>query len=430
MIDEDHLRERVRSALLAEVPAPRPGFEARVISALEKPPPRRRYRQDRWLRRPPFVTTAAAIVLAAALVTVMLAWPRTATGPAPAHTAGPVQVEANARIPASSTRDNPRLQFFTPDTGWVILTRGETNYVYKTADGGATWAGPELTVPAAGGQTTFATRFFDRQRGITVAYTKGTEIWRTEDGGKKWFPVPLLLGGALVSSFDFINTKEGWLLYQTDPQQPPPSSGNYQAGGYYITHTVDAGDHWTTTKAALEAMGSLRFLNPSRGFLAGTYAAAPLQRTRDGGATWQRVDLTLPEGASSASSMRLRPPGFFNSHDGVMVLTAGDHAYTYTTTDGGETWSPPKRLPGGDSINSVPAMSFANPDSWWFASDRTMWTSGDGGKTWRMAPTLLPGMVSEIDAVDYSRAWILSGGLIYRTTDGGASWLLVTAPLK
>jgi photosystem II stability/assembly factor-like uncharacterized protein len=272
-------------------------------------------------------------------------------------------------------------------------------------------------------------RFFSPKAGMVFAYTKQAHFWRTEDGGKGWLPIHLLLDGSYVETWDFITTKEGWVIYMTDPQQSPLPTGAVSVESHYIAHTRDAGDHWDVTKIAeLQFIGSIRFLNSKKGYMVGG-SGPDLSRTEDGGVTWKRAQLTLPQ-EPLPLTRSLQPPGFFNSHDGVMVLLAGSRAYTYSTRDGGDTWSPPSQVPGGGPVGDA-RVSFANPDCWWAVSGGVVRISSDGGRTWRDAPGHLPAEVLELEAVDYSRAWIsTTGGLMYRTNDSGANWLLVSTPPK
>jgi photosystem II stability/assembly factor-like uncharacterized protein len=431
MIDEDRLRDGVRETLLSEIPAPSPGYEARVISALNQPHTRHRPQRERSFESPPWLITATAIGLAVAVVATFIAWPRTGTRPAPAHTSPPEAVEANAKIPPSTSRSDPRMQFFTPDTGWLTVRRGQSTDLYKTADGGATWAGPELTWSSTNQQSQ-GMRFFSPKQGLLFAYTKQAHFWRTQDSGKSWIPIHLLLDGSYVMNWDFISTKEGWVIYMTDPLQSPSPSSAGGVSNHYIAHTTDAGDNWDVTKIAqgeFFGAGGLRFLNSKSALMVGGNEPRVV-RSRDGGVTWQRAALALPEDAPP-ETLRLQAPGFFNSHDGVMLADAGNRAYIYTTRDGGDTWSLPSQVPGvGDRLQQA-RISFANPDCWWAVTAGLVRITSDGGRTWRTAAGQLPGEVMELEAVDYSRAWIsTTGGLMYRTTDSGATWLLVSTPPK
>jgi photosystem II stability/assembly factor-like uncharacterized protein len=111
----------------------------------------------------------------------------------------------------------------------------------------------------------------------------------------------------------------------------------------------------------------------------------------------------------------------------VMYAFAGP---LYKTTDGGETWTP---LFGEQPITCA-AMDPASPEHLLLGrSDGSVWYSGDGGTTWNNVSSNLPGyLIKDVTFGDVNELWAGTGisggvgnGLLYHSTNGGASWSAV-----
>lgn len=108
-------------------------------------------------------------------------------------------------------------------------------------------------------------------------------------------------------------------------------------------------------------------------------------------------------------------------------LTLGTHAGLFGSADGGLSWTKAS-LAGQD------AMNLAQPggETVWAAGHDVLARSGDGGRTWQdVRPDGLPGLDVHGFAVDAKDSRTLfaaiAGQGIYRSTDGGASFGLVTS---
>lgn len=107
-------------------------------------------------------------------------------------------------------------------------------------------------------------------------------------------------------------------------------------------------------------------------------------------------------------------------------LTLGTHEGLFTSTDGGRSWTQ-ANLAGQD------AMNLAQPDgeTIWAAGHDVLARSSDGGETWHdVDPDGLPSLDVHAFAVAANERQTLyaaiAGEGMYRSTDGGTSFALVT----
>jgi photosystem II stability/assembly factor-like uncharacterized protein len=171
-------------------------------------------------------------------------------------------------------------------------------------------------------------------------------------------------------------------------------------------------------------------------------AASTVLRTADGGATWQKLQVTTEQ-------LDFRDIDAIDENT-AYVLSIGNGAASriYQTTDAGASWT--LQFRNEDPKVFLDAMSFWDAlhgivigDS--VAGQFFILTTADGGKTWsRVPPTLLPPALENEGAFAASgtnialfgntHAWIgLGAGVrarVLRTTDGGRSWKIFETPIK
>lgn len=183
-------------------------------------------------------------------------------------------------------------------TAWVSAINnitGDANigvgYIYKTSDGGVSWASQcETCFQVAGTSFLNGVYFFNDNVGVAYGDPEGVEyeIYRTIDGGATWTRVP----GANI---------------------PNPLTGEY---GYNNTPVASGGTLWFPT-------------NKGR-----------LYRTVDQGATWTVSQAPLLDFGSTAQS---GTAVFSDANNGLLlknVVAGAVTTRTYaTTTNGGTTWS-------------------------------------------------------------------------------------------
>lgn len=168
-----------------------------------------------------------------------------------------------------------------------------------------------------------------------------------------------------------------------------------------FVRTTDGGATWTA--ATVPGADSLQFrdvhaLNGSTAWLLsmGNGDQARIYRTDDGGATW-RLQFRNPEPDAFFDCL-----DFWDAESGIAFSDSFEGSfYIIETRDGGTTWSriAPDRLPP------------ASPGEGAFASSGTCLRAGSGGVAWI-------GTGASAD-----------GPRVLRTTDRGATWTAVAAPI-
>lgn len=226
---------------------------------------------------------------------------------------------------------------------WILASGpGDLSRIYRTTDGGRTWA-LQFRNPAGEGFLD-ALAFWDGRCGLAMGDpVRGRfQVLRTEDGGAHWTPVP-------------------------EAGLPPalPGEGAFAASGTCL-RTGAPGEAWFATGGA----------EISRIF-----------RTRDGGLTWTVAPAPVPAGSPSKGLFTL---AFFDGRRGLAL--GGDHQEPALgtlngalTEDGGLTWHPAPVRPGGYRSGSslVPgrpgAVVAVGPGGSGYSLDHgRSWTTFDG----------------------------------------------------
>jgi len=245
----------------------------------------------------------------------------------------------------SSPFSDGDIQFLDANNGWVLAGLGvgagsNAIAIYQTMDGGGTWtqkynndpnnANAGESLPLGGLKSGIAPVDMQTAFVYGVIYSSGTVyLYRTDDSGASWNKISLPL---------------------------PTGAENIELG-------IDA--------------GQMKFVTPSDGFIvvrfSGDMPQAAVYVTHDGGNTWNLTPTSIPDGGSAD----------FMSADEMVIYNGSQF---YVTRDAARTWSiiPPDVNFG----ESFAMMDFSNTSSGWVLTvdptnnQRTLYRSGDGGKTW------------------------------------------------
>lgn len=316
------------------------------------------------------------------------------------------------------------------NTGWAMDGRR----LLRTSDGGRNWA--DVTPPGVAKDA----------RGLELEFLDASTAWlavssdsqpqlrvfRTTDGGRNWSgtAVEKKSGGNLYGAYvDFIDAKYGLLMIE------PEHGMSSRPGELY--QTDDGGANWSLVSLSggrdgegrLPFSGPVGFRDASTGWLPGRLGAAfipdhPLYVTRDNGRSWQPQNLPLPPGCEGGGWLDIvSPPVFFNNKDreghtsGSGLSTRVDAVEVSPVADG-----------------FLHAMFVPRtPDETMYAT--VVYITRDGGNSWQCAMPLKP--PGEVDFVDADNGWVWVTrysnpgtadpvkGTLYRTTDGGGSWVTI-----
>jgi photosystem II stability/assembly factor-like uncharacterized protein len=225
------------------------------------------------------------------------------------------------------------MQILEDGQGWVI-SRGRMLW---SSDLGQTWSdlspSPHLKIISA--------HFPAADRGWLLtqfAETGKLSLLRRSAGA--WLPAQLPLSeeaafqGLRSAWFEDLDGQTAWLSLRLQ------TSSNFSLGELYQTR--DGGETWQRMDLPIGA--PVRFLDSHRGWSAGGAAGDELYRTRDGGASWQPLALPGLDAARLAFDQVFTGlPQFLDEHNALLPVTLAGEFYSrvdlYTSQDGGETWN-------------------------------------------------------------------------------------------
>lgn len=332
------------------------------------------------------------------------------------------------------------IHFLTPERGFMTARSKEGSLILATRDGGATWR----TV-YRGEVGLYALHFADPKHGFAGGGLSPKAeadprqlVLATRDGGETWSEVYRSQGrtGAQVAALRFDSPTTGWaalgicsmganwpcgkgLAFTRDGGKTWQSGGSaplswsavgdraWNLGGRpsVLSRTADGGVSWQQVwHLAATEVQQLQFLNPSFGW-ARTNVGRYL--TRDGGQTWQPLELGAP--ATRDSLPIFLTPGH--------VLTLSNREL-WQSADGGRSFTEKAPLPGDGWIQ---AFAFAGPEQGWAVLGDGLHRTGDGGRTWER-PT--PGLTEQVRVLAFadSLRGVAAGRNLLLTRDGGATW--------
>jgi photosystem II stability/assembly factor-like uncharacterized protein len=330
------------------------------------------------------------------------------------------------------------IEFLNELDGWGIT---ETKIV-RTNDGGITWY--DVTPPDIK-ETGYTVETFIldndhvwlQKRDFNNFPNNGL-LYFTADGGLTWSisSTPFSAG-----DLSFIDEKHGWILADLGVGAGSNAVAVFQ--------TTDGGATWTQSYTndpnTPEAGDSLPLGGVKSNLVArdmqtawvGGVIYSPgtvyLFRTDDGGRTWSLVDLDLPEGAEDFElSFNEAQMKFTSADDGFLVLTmSGETPQTavYVTNDGGESWTlTPTLIPG------IGQSDFLSAEEAVIYNGEQFYVTRDAGTTWSTVSSdvVFGDSFATMDFVDPLSGWVVTidpstnHRSLYRTHDGGATWLPVS----
>jgi photosystem II stability/assembly factor-like uncharacterized protein len=333
-------------------------------------------------------------------------------------------------------------------SGWAVLSDSQTKerLLLRTSDGGIHWK--DVTPQDSTGRKIIVNQAYasaPMPLSSAIAWVLPTnregkattdEMFRTTDGGRTWRSLPNPGHPSVVGPIFFMNPREGWLIASIDSYM-----GNHLVDIYYST---DGGGTWKKVasvtpedqSSGLSVSGgkaSITFRNSTTGWVTVDRldGGAPfLYVTRDGGRTWRPVSMPLPPEAGTRWRALSSPPKFFTDKDGIVPVWFGflpdpvtdSVRVLYTTHDGGTTWKYQQPFPRGEVV-------MVDIDHAWAWDGVVLRVTSDSGRTWNELPkNPLFGDVRQFNFVSPQIGWAIRSTppLMLRTSDGGFAWTPVS----
>lgn len=315
------------------------------------------------------------------------------------------------------------VQALSKDRAFVVGYGGK---ILETSNGGSTW---ELRASGTG-NSLFNVDMVDEKNGWIV----GQEglVLHTADGGKSWQPQD---GNAKFTDSD--GTAKQAYLFGLDALD---ANTAFAVGDRSVlTMTTDGGKTWRAGKVKMELDTSggeslaaadpifyaVKFTDAQHGWIVGEFGK--VMYTTDAGQSWKEQEKSLMEGSGFFDLLDL--PTLFGIHatDAQHAYAAGLEGHVAQTTDGSK-WTFDKidagEIPLVDPLYDVTEVS-----------DGTAWAVGAAGEVVRKGPgdaawtraKIGQDVLTWLRAIQFSdskNGWMVGGfGLIFRTTDGGKTWL-------
>ncbi len=318
--------------------------------------------------------------------------------------------------------------------------------VWKSTDGGATWAPvfddqPAMAIGAlavAGSDPNTVWAGTGEAWAIRDVDMIGDGVYKTTDGGKSWTNMGLPETGRIAriivhpANPDIVFVAAAGRL--TGPQ---PERGVYK--------TTDGGKTWRRILFVDPNTGCSGLAmdphNPQVLFAGmwqvemhtyGMYSGGPgsgLFVSRDGGATWKRLQgRGLPKPPLGKVDVAFAPT---DSQRVYALIQTADQGSIWRSDDGGETWavgSWQRALIGRAGYYIRLAVSPANPDEV-FVANSSFHQSVDGGKSFRTMPWGGDTHDIWIDPGDADRILVTDDGGMFMTTDHGKTSRRITLPI-
>lgn len=315
--------------------------------------------------------------------------------------------------PLSTDLREVSLTFATPDVGWCIgygkdAEGHSVGVVEKTVDAGLTWT--RTVLPGSGYPEDVVA--IDVDHVWVTRPSRGVLI--SSDGGATW-TLHRLPPRAHLEGFAAADADSAWALVFGGPWPRETVLRTDDGAATWTKKAVFPSGAWGTLAArdADTAMLSVRQWSTTSG------ESAFIQRTSDGGATWQR-GYVGPE----APSWLAYGPG---------ALVVGWGGGLWRSTDGGALWT---EVAAGDTGRQLYDVAVAGAGAWavggksmvlnsYSEDTRGLIMHTADGVTWHEAELPYGSSLQAIAFGDASHGWAVGSRRLLQTTDGGGSWAAV-----
>jgi photosystem II stability/assembly factor-like uncharacterized protein len=262
------------------------------------------------------------------------------------HTGNAGQTWQETTVKVNGFTDGAQITFINANDGWMLAGLGagagsEAVAVYRTTDGGATWANVSSTNPP-NNVTPMALPLAGDKNGLSfltpsTGWATGTEpsnipwLYVTHDGGQTWQRQPLQLppnqsnAEFSITPPTFFNASDGILPVNGFSVGSQPVQGS----DIYVTH--DGGTTWTSTSRLPINATSVKFLDVNHGWVTD---GSVLYMTSDEGQHWTKI-------FSVTSNMpKFQQLSFTSSQVGLAIAYTDSGAMVLLKSeDGGQSWT-------------------------------------------------------------------------------------------
>jgi len=304
-----------------------------------------------------------------------------------------------------------KIFFLSPDLGYISAKEG---LVIKTTDGGNNWSKHFFSnlVPSISFIYSDVIFFTDDNTGIVIGgQPKKYYLFKTTDGGTSW-----AIKDSLVSND---NTYRWWDMDFNGTNGVIVSSRkNLQK------YTTNTGEIWSFSTPIVDNFfrdqKGVKWISPTTVVSVGegnefNGVPIPIYKSTDGGINWVKKNQSVISCMERAKDIY-----FKNGSDGVGVGSNGfSLAFLIRTSDGGETWA----TSSADYAFGLTSVTGNNDNVWALGTGSHIIKSTDFGTTWNLFPFTVPSSIYGIKCFSDRGYALTSSGDFYLTPDGsGRTW--------
>jgi len=292
--------------------------------------------------------------------------------------------------------------------------------VYKTSDGGATWATVTDPVTTAGQTQIIRATVDPADKDVVYVLTDNSGIYKSVDGGTTWNPINTGLTTLIAAVAGSVND----IIFDRLIVDPTDSNVLYLGVSADVSHTNPGGLYKSTNGGgswSAASLGTLSVKDIDMDPADHTHLVAVTCDSGNGSfysVTGSGATPGTPVALSSPCPVRVRFDPSDNTH-----LYMGEADGLYESADSVASWSPDSTVAVQQiediAIDPVtPANVFVSTGAW------GIYRSADSGATWNLSNTGINDVVPNTlftgtDGVIYIGS---VGTGVLKSTDGGASW--------
>ncbi|MCH8280277.1 MAG: hypothetical protein IIC96_06300 [Chloroflexi bacterium] len=270
-----------------------------------------------------------------------------------------------------------------------IVYAGTQDGPYRSTDHGDHWE--KVSVPDHG-QPVWSLLFHPNDSSVMYAGYESCGIYRSEDGGERWSPLPVSVRFPEITMATGANPAKRVLMMSASTANPDEIYGAIEVGG--LIRTLDGGESWENMSHGLYTNDDLVDMH---GVLASTLtpgtvisiSRAGMFRSTDQGDHWSHVDLETLNAKGQTYCRGIKEvPG--NPRYVWVAAGAGfqsDLGVLYRSKDGGVNW---ERVDTGFEAKSTMfgiAFDERQPKTMYCATNGgQVFGSHDGGENWSDHP--------------------------------------------
>ena len=303
------------------------------------------------------------------------------------------------------------IYFVNDQVGFALAGKYKYNYLFKTTDGGLTWAVKDSLTDGTS-QRWNDIKFANDTLGIIAGEDAGS-VRYTIDAGETW----TVADSAISSAFS-----DGLVFWLSENEVIYLGQGNefFLAPMTYFKST-DGGKTWENDTASVKGIydrpKGVYFKDALNGIAVGDngFAKMFIMKTNDGGNSW----------TTSLGDFSLGLKSLLGNGD--LLYAIGSSGHIVKSTDFGDTW---EVIPL-NSPTSFSAIEFAGDKGFVLNSYSDLLISDAVGMNWEISGSIGLWNARAMFFLDDMTGFIVKENRsILKTTDGGSSWQYVLEPLE